>query len=71
MESKKAYAEQYVKVLDDALKGLFDESRESEIIDADKAALGDDYPAFEAAITAAYNKVEEARDSLKEFVSSL
>ena len=44
--TKKKYVEQYIKVLEDALKGLFDESRESEILAADKAALGEDYEGF-------------------------
>ena len=50
---KKEYVEQYVEVLENALKGLFDESRESEILAADKAALGDDYEPFEKTNTAA------------------
>ena len=67
---KKEYVEQYVEVLENALKGLFDESRESEILAADKAALGDDYEAFEETITAAY-KVEAAKKLLENFAKTL
>ena len=69
--TKREYVEQYVEVLENALKGLFDESRESEILAADKAALGEDYEAFEEQITAAYDKVEAAKDSLKKFAETL
>ena len=69
--TKKEYVEQYVKVLDDALKGLFDESKESEILAADRAALGEDYDAFEEQVTVAYNKVEEAKNALKRFAETL
>ena len=69
--TKKEYVEQYVKVLDDALKGLFDESKESEILAADQAALGENYDAFEEQVTAAYNKVEEAKNTLKQFAETL
>ena len=69
--TKKEYVEQYVAVLEDALKGLFDESKESEILTADKAALGEDYPAFEKQITAAYEKVEDAKESLQQFAETL
>ena len=69
--TKKEYVERYVSVLDDALKGLFDESRESEIIAADQAALVEDYDEFEKQITAAYNKVEEAKNALKQFAETL
>lgn len=69
--TKKEYVEKYVKVLDDALKGLFDESKESEIIAADKAALGEDFDAFEERISAAYDKVEAAKKSLQEYADTL
>lgn len=69
--TKKEYVEQYVKILENALVGLFDESREAEILAADKAALGDDYDAFEEQITAAYDKVEAAKNLLKEFAETL
>ena len=69
--TKKEYVEQYVASLDDALKGLFDESKESEILAADKAALGKDYPAFEEQITTVYDKVEAAKKSLQQFAETL
>ncbi|MBP5634497.1 hypothetical protein J6X09_02275 [Candidatus Saccharibacteria bacterium] len=68
---KKEYVEQYVAVLDNALLGLFDESKENEILAKDKAALGDDYEAFEKQITAAFDKVSEARDALKKYAETL
>ncbi len=69
--TKKEYVERYVAVLENALKGLFDESRESEILAADKAALGEDYPAFEEQITAAYDKVEAAKKALQQYAETL
>ena len=69
--TKREYVGQYVEVLDAALKGLFDESREAEILAADKAALGEDYEAFEQQITSAYDQVEEARDALAQFAKTL
>ena len=69
--SKSEYVQEYVKVLENALRGLFDESREAEILAADKAALGDDYESFEAKISAAYDLVQEAKDMLAEFAQTL
>ena len=69
--SKKEYVEKYIKVLEDALKGLFDEEREEEILAADKAALGDDYEAFEDAVTEAYDTVKEACKKLSKFADTL
>ncbi len=69
--TKKEYVEQYVAVLENALKGLFDESRESEILAADRAALGEDYSAFEEQITAAYDKVEAAKKALQQYAETL
>lgn len=69
--TKKEYVEGYVEHLNEALLHLFDESKEEEILTADKTALGDDYRAFENVITEAYEKVEQARDMLKEFADTL
>lgn len=69
--TKKEYVNKYVEVLEGALKGLFDESKEKEILTADKAALGEDYEAFEEIITAAYEKVEAAKNSLAEYAETL
>ena len=67
--SKKEYVEKYIQCLDNALKGLFDEAEQERILKADQEALGEDYKEFEATITAAYDKVEEARDLLRDFVA--
>ncbi len=69
--TKKEYVNQYVEALEKALKDLFDESKESEILAADMEALGEDYEAFERQITEAYNKVESARNALKKFAETL
>lgn len=69
--TKKEYVGKYVKILDDALKGLFDEGREEEILAADKAALDKDYEAFEEKITAAYDLVKAAKASLEEYAETL
>ena len=42
-----------------------------EILAADKAALGQDFEAFEEQITAAYDKVEEAKNMPEDYARTL
>ena len=56
---KKEYVEQYVAVLNTALKGLCDEEKEAAIMAADKEALGEAYDEFEAIVTGIYDAVKD------------